>query len=43
MDVKRSDGSEIQIHDRVASEGHYGNVKFIGTLPDTKGKHRGFQ
>lgn len=37
MDVKRSDGSELQINDRVASEGHYGSVKFIGTLPDTKG------
>lgn len=41
MDVKRSDGSEVQINDRVASEGHYGSVKFIGTLPDTKGKQRG--
>lgn len=38
MDVKRGDGSELQINDRVASEGHYGSVKFIGTLPDTKGK-----
>lgn len=38
MDAKRSDGSELQINDRVASEGHYGSVKFIGTLPDTKGK-----
>ena len=38
MDLRRNDGSEVQVHDRVVSEGHYGTVRFIGTLPDTKGK-----
>lgn len=38
MDFRRNDGSEVQVHDRVVSEGHYGTVRFIGTLPDTKGK-----
>nr|XP_022332056.1 tubulin-specific chaperone E-like [Crassostrea virginica] len=37
MDLRRNDGSEVQVHDRVVSEGHYGTVRFIGTLPDTKG------
>ncbi|XP_062606244.1 tubulin-specific chaperone E-like [Saccostrea cucullata] len=37
MDLQRNDGSEILIDDRVSADGHYGTVRFIGSLPDTKG------
>jgi dynactin complex subunit len=38
MDVRRNDGSEVQVNDRVSLDGHFGTVKFTGSLPDTKGK-----
>lgn len=37
-ELLRTDGSKIQIGDRIAADNNFGTVKFIAYVPPTKGK-----
>ena len=39
-DLKREDGSLIEVNSRVSVEGNFGTVKFIGTLQNQKGESK---